>query len=377
MICKKLKLLILSLVFILTANSLFAVEEYVSQIYKQLDQIFIEKSEDKLSAVLEDNSSDKYYYLIENYTEKKIRRLIVNNDYDFAMTAIIVVIDNNLENEQAVEMYTVIAEAYEVQQKHEAELEYQRQFELARIEKAKEAQRGNVEKEYVAATNASTGKTVYVTGKETKLVRYNLKGSMGLADVTWLMDQKSEMSTFHYGPALELNYGYTTDAKSVIGFDAFGSIQFLSMGNLKDEKQLIPLLADADLSLKYAPAAFPLFNIRAGFGLAFTGKTDYQNLFSPIADTIYSPTIGVKLENIPVGDSKFTIGADWLAGHLFYKNIKFAMGAAMNFAMPFAELEKIKLSLNIGLRDKVLVKDTGIENRASVILAIGAENVIR
>ena len=377
MICKKLKLLILSLVFILTANSLFAVEEYVSQIYKQLDQIFIEKSEDKLSAVLEDNSSDKYYYLIENYTEKKIRRLIVNNDYDFAMTAIIVVIDNNLENEQAVEMYTVIAEAYEVQQKHEAELEYQRQLELARIEKAKEAQRGNVEKEYVAATNASTGKTVYVTGKETKLVRYNLKESMGLADVTWLMDQKSEMSTFHYGPALELNYGYTTDAKSVIGFDAFGSIQFLSMGNLKDEKQLIPLLADADLSLKYAPAAFPLFNIRAGFGLAFTGKTDYQNLFSPIADTIYSPTIGVKLENIPVGDSKFTIGADWLAGHLFYKNIKFAMGAAMNFAMPFAELEKIKLSLNIGLRDKVLVKDTGIENRASVILAIGAENVIR
>ena len=377
MICKKLKLLILSLVFILTANSLFAVEEYVSQIYKQLDQIFIEKSEDKLSAVLEDNSSDKYYYLIENYTEKKIRRLIVNNDYDFAMTAIIVVIDNNLENEQAVEMYTVIAEAYEVQQKHEAELEYQRQLELARIEKAKEAQRGNVEKEYVAATNASTGKTVYVTGKETKLVRYNLKGSMGLADVTWLMDQKSEMSTFHYGPALELNYGYTTDAKSVIGFDAFGSIQFLSMGNLKDEKHLIPLLADADLSLKYAPAAFPLFNIRAGFGLAFTGKTDYQNLFSPIADTIYSPTIGVKLENIPVGDSKFTVGADWLAGHLFYKNIKFAMGAAMNFAMPFAELEKIKLSLNIGLRDKVLVKDTGIENRASVILAIGAENVIR
>ena len=377
MICKKLKFLILSLVFILTANSLFAVEEYVSQIYKQLDQIFIEKSEDKLSAVLEDNSSDKYYYLIENYTEKKIRRLIVNNDYDFAMTAIIVVIDNNLENEQAVEMYTVIAEAYEVQQKHEAELEYQRQLELARIEKAKEDQRGNVEKEYVAATNASTGKTVYVTGKETKLVRYNLKGSMGLADVTWLMDQKSEMSTFHYGPALELNYGYTTDAKSVIGFDAFGSIQFLSMGNLKDEKQLIPLLADADLSLKYAPAAFPLFNIRAGFGLAFTGKTDYQNLFSPIADTIYSPTIGVKLENIPVGDSKFTVGADWLAGHLFYKNIKFAMGAAMNFAMPFAELEKIKLSLNIGLRDKVLVKDTGIENRASVILAIGAENVIR
>ena len=44
-------------------------------------------------------------------------------------------------------------------------------------------------------------------------------------------------------------------------------------------------------------------------------------------------------------------------------------------AIPFAELEQVKLSLNIGLRDKVFMKETGLENRASIILAIGAENV--
>ena len=49
----------------------------------------------------------------------------------------------------------------------------------------------------------------------------------------------------------------------------------------------------------------------------------------------------------------------------------------MNVAIPFAELEKVKLNLNIGLRDKFFLKDEGMENRASLILAIGVENVVR
>ena len=80
------------IIFLFASVSLFAVDEYISKIYKQLDKIFMEKSENALNDVLSDNNQDKNYYLIENYTEKKIRRLIVNNDYDFAMTAIIIVI---------------------------------------------------------------------------------------------------------------------------------------------------------------------------------------------------------------------------------------------------------------------------------------------
>ena len=113
---------IVFLIFICSVP-LFAVEEYVAKIYKEIDHIFIIKSEDELNTVLSENNHDKYYYLIENYTEKKIRRLIVNNDYDFAMAAIVIVIENNLDNEQAVEMYSVISEAYEVQREHELEEE--------------------------------------------------------------------------------------------------------------------------------------------------------------------------------------------------------------------------------------------------------------
>ena len=92
----------------------------------------------------------------------------------------------------------------------------------------------------------------------------------------------------------------------------------------------------------------------------------------------YSPFVGLKLEQIAIGPVRLDIGADWLAGHLFTDNITMAAGASMNVEIPFAELEKVKLNLNIGAKDKIfLKKDNGLENRASLILAIGVENVIR
>ena len=143
---RKLKIIVALLAVILTTSSLFALEEYVSEVYKQIDDCFASQDDVKLNKILSDNNRDKYYYLMENYTQKKIRRLIVNNDYDFAMDAILAVIENNLDNEEAVEMYSVISDAYDIQRKHEAELEQQRQLELARIELEKEKQRGSVEK---------------------------------------------------------------------------------------------------------------------------------------------------------------------------------------------------------------------------------------
>ena len=57
--------------------------------------------------------------------------------------------------------------------------------------------------------------------------------------------------------------------------------------------------------------------------------------------------------------------------------MKVAAGGALNIAFPFAELEKVKLNLNLGIKDKFFMKESGIENRASLIIAIGVENVVR
>ena len=98
MIFRKIKVYTILVLLFSFALPAFAVEAYISDIYKKIDQIFIIQSEDQLKTLLSDNNEDSNYYLIENYTEKKIRRLIVNNEYDFAMTAIIIVIENNLDN---------------------------------------------------------------------------------------------------------------------------------------------------------------------------------------------------------------------------------------------------------------------------------------
>ena len=123
----RLKTFLLAIILCLATGNLFAVEEYVSKVYKEIDVIFINQADKELQNILRENVSDKYYYLMENYTKKKVRRLIIDNEYEFAMTAIYIIIDNNIdgdfEDEDAVDLYAAIAEAYEIQQQYEKEQE--------------------------------------------------------------------------------------------------------------------------------------------------------------------------------------------------------------------------------------------------------------
>lgn len=374
MFVKKMKKILTVLLMLFISSSVFAIEEYVSEIYKQIDACFTAKDEKQLNKLLSANTTDKYYYLMENYTQKKIRRLIVNNEYDFAMEATLVVIENNLDNEEAVELYSLISDAYEIQQKHEAELERQRELEEARLQLEKEKQRGTVEKEYVAATKTSSG-SVYVSGKETKLTSTNWKVAFGLADMAHLLDTASSISTFHYGVSADFRYEYTMENKTVMGADAFAGVQFLGIAK---EDKLVPLLGDFDLAFK---AAFPQISknlfIRAGFDAIIAGKSNKASATEGVVGGLYSPYLGVKLERIPLGIMKLDFGAEWLAGHLFNKDVKVAAGGSLNVEFPFAELEKVKLNLNLGIRDRFFMKNSGMENRASIILAIGVENVVR
>jgi hypothetical protein len=368
--CNKIRRFIFILTFFFVANSAFAIEEYVSDTYKQIDKIFIVQSEPQLYDLLDKNKEDKYYYLIENYTMKKIRRLIVKNDYEFAMDAVIVVIENNLENEEAVEMYSIISDAYEIQKQYEAELEYKRQLELARLEQEKEKHRVSVEKEYVSAQK-NEGGSVYVSGKETKLSSYWWKGSLGIVDFSYIMDANTGVNALNYGINIDVDYEYTLN-NLIVGFDLTGSFKFLSLGK---EKDMIPLLVNLDVGPKlgFTKLSKNLF-LRAGFTAMLASGMHEQ---SGVIENFITPYIGINYQRFMIGNINISAALDYYAGHLYTPGINFAMGGELNFAFPFAEMEKIKLNLNIGLKDKFLLKESGIENRASIILAIGVENAIK
>ena len=365
------------MIYLFASVSLFAVDEYISKIYKQLDKIFQEKSENSLNNVLSDNNQDKNYYLIENYTEKKIRRLIVNNDYDFAMTAIIIVIENNLDNEQAVEMYSIISEAYEVQKAYETEQEQKRQLELARIEMEKEKQRVNVDKKYVSTSKTDTGKSVYISGKETKLSSYSWKAMLGFLDLAWLMESTSGLNNLAYGVSLSGRYEYTFPNDVIFGGEIFADGHFLSF--TQEKESIIPVFGEVEGLLKFSTAEISknLF-FRLGFGGIYTGKDSKAVNTVSIADTLLTPIVGVNFQKIKLPFANLDIGADWYAGHLFAQsNLNFAMGVNMNLEFAFASMDEVALNLNIGLRDKIFVKQGGFENRASLIFAVGVENVVK
>ena len=367
----KIKALLAAVIIGGSTSTLFAVEEYVSDIYKQIDTVFSKKSDTELNAILVSNQNDRYYYLIENYTEKKIRRLIVANDYDFALTATEIVIENNLDNERAVEMYSSIQDAYEVQKEYEAEQEIKRQKELARIEKEKESKRAGVEKQYVSSKTASGG-AVYVSGKDTGAKESGWYATLGLASLSVLTEQESGVTAMNYGIAG--SYTYEHNISSIdLGIDTAFDFRFIDLGS-GDSK--IPLFLDLDIIPKIGfPKAFKYFYVRAGFTALMPGKSKDSAKTYNVQDDFFTPTLGIQMERLPIGPVKFTFNLDYYPGHLFYEDITAAMGAGANLSIPFTSIDQVKLSFNLGVKDRIFLKENGMENRANIILAIGAENV--
>jgi transcription elongation factor Elf1 len=352
------------------AYPVFAVEEYVSEIYKQIDLVFSKKSESELNAILQKNHEDRYYYLIENYTEKKIRRLIVANDYEFALTATEVVIENNLDNERAVEMYSSIVDAYEVQQQYEQKEEEKKQKELARIEKQKEAKRSTVEKQYVSSKTADGG-AVYVSGRDVKSSDSAWRAGLGVASLSFLTEQESGVNAINYG--ICGYYGFERYFNKVsAGIDTYLDFKFLYLGN---EDSKIPLMMDFEILPKIGfPAFFRNFFVRAGLIGIKTGKQRDSVTTNHVVGDFYSPVLGIQLEDLKIGPAELTLNYDYYLGHLFYSDITSAMGAGAILAIPFTHIDKVRLDFNIGIKDKIFLKENGLENRANIILAIGAGN---
>lgn len=369
----KLKAIFCISCFLICVSSLFAVDVYVSDIYKKIDQAFYNHSAKELDSILSNNVNDRNYYLMEHYAEKKIRQTIIKEDYKFAMDAIEIVIDNNLDNDNAVEMYNVVYESYELQ-KQSDKLNLQRQNEeKERIAKAKEEKREAVEKQFVAAESAEGG-SVYVSQKVSKSSSSKWEGSLGIVDLMLLMEPERKINSFHYGISLDFSYLYMMNHINV-GGEAVAAFNF--MGICDDNKKLVPLVGDVKILPKISfPPLSSLF-FKAGFGIILTGKASTAILTDKVNDSLLTPIIGFEWDKIPLGPIYLGLGAEWYAAHLYTENLNLAMGVEANIEIPFANFEKVSLDFNIGIKDKFFLKDSGIENRGSLTLAIGVENVIK
>lgn len=377
---KRIKTLLLSLILLLAAGNLFAIEEYVSKVYKQIDVIFIEQADKELDKVLRQNVDDKYYYLMENYTKKKVRRLIIDNEYEFAMTAIYIIIDNNIdgdfEDEDAVDLYAAVAEAYEIQQQFEKEKQEKAIAEAAKKEAEKERLLAVVEKDYNVVTTAE-GKTVYLSSKDERTEKYRWNLNFGMIDFGLVTAAGLDKPSMSEGIALDFTYEYSIPNSIAIGGDLFFDFKFMEFnsGPMEFNFEIAPKIA-----FKFAPKLF----FRIGFSDLGVLKSDSEKtpkatktIQEALYGSVISPFVGIQLSNASFDKVGLNLDLNYLLGGLIAGDYQ-ALSLKGGVSVPFAELERVKLVFNLGVRDTLLIKTKdGVENHASVILGFGVENVIR
>lgn len=377
---KRLKSFLLVMLFCLCSSSLFAVEEYVSKVYKEIDIVFTNQSDDELQSILREYLGDKYYYLMENYTKKKVRRLIIDNEYEFAMTAIYIIIDSNIdgdfEDEDAVDLYATIAEAYEIQKQYEQEQEQKALAEAAKKKAEKEKLAAEADKDYNVVTT-SEGKKIYLSAKDERTTSYRWSASFGMIDFGVTTAKGLASPLMGEGISLDATYEYTIPQKLEIGGDLFFDFKFMQFNS-----------GPMEFNFEIAPkVAFPKINSKLFFRLGFTdlgvlkqedrATTAIKEIQEKLYGSIVSPFLGVQLSNATVGNAGLTVDLNYLFAGVISGDYQ-ALSLNGGISIPFAELERVKLLFNLGARDTLIIKKQGgVENHLSAILGFGVENVIR
>jgi len=374
---RKLKNLILTVFLCLAAVPAFAVEEYVSLVYKEIDVAFADRSDENLNNILQKYQGDNYYFLMENYSMKKVRRLIIINDYEFAMDADLVIIDNNLDNIEAVELYATITDAYEMQKAVQRVEEEKRKAEEVRLVTLKEEQRGTAAKQYNAITT-STGNTVYVTGKDGGQLTYNsFNYAIGITPsliTNTSSVEENNLKQIAFGVGFDFGYSRMVNNLNVGGDFSLSARPMSFALSGKDES----FYFDGNLNFKIAFRNFmDKFFIRAGVDAegALQGQNNPEKYNQELQKTLISPTVGIKLQEIPLGNMFLTTSFDWLAASFWTKGLDAAAKFDMTMNVPFGATEKVNLDFVMGVKDSMFMKETGFENRMNFILALGGRNV--
>lgn len=366
---KVLRILSVLLVLGVSAISVEA-QESLDAIYAQINLAFAEHSADKVSEILKKNSASPDFKLYEAYTLKKTRQLIIDDDLEFARQTSLAVIDNNLENFDAVDLYSYIDRAILNEQAAKQAEENRLRLEAERL-----AALNARTKEKIARSNTYqsvstvSGSSVYINEDQQAFSSLDWTAQFGIID---LMFQKitdpEDYSSVKYGLAFGLDLMFKSD-QYILGLDMEGDFQMLTMGVGEQEfmssGSIIPMLAFTSISKS-------LF-FRAGF--AAHGLTSDNRDKTGSVKTFLTPALGIGLDNLKIGGSALQLHYDYYLGHFAYDEVKSSMEMGGSILLPLAVNERTQIGIKLGVSDLLFLKENGIDNRCKAIFAIGVGNV--
>ena len=349
----------------------FAQNADLSEVYKKIDMAVAAKNADTISSILKENRESSSYPMIEAYTLKKTRQLIISDNLEVARQTSLAVIDNNIENFDAVELYSYIDKAILNQQAAEQAAENRKRLEAERIaalnakSKAKLASRGNYQ-----IVNTASGQEVYINEQQASFSPIVWTVRLGLADFMYQMIADPSYSSLKYGLAVGGDLFYPSE-RFIFGGEVFADALILTMGDGEQEffmtGKLVPEIAFAD----FAKSLFLRFGISAN--MLASKVRDQTNS----AETFVSPVVGLALDNFYIGETRLKLFYDYDFGHLAYEDINAAMEFGGSILFPMAINDKTKVGIELGVQDLLLMREAGMENRAKFTFAIGVGNVTK
>lgn len=334
------------------------------EIYREVDRIIAEQNAPRLPSFLESHAASNWYPRLEGYLVRRSRQMVIKNELDQAQAVTFAVVDRNLDNREAAELYQSIHSAIE------------RRDEEARDKAAKEALaehkqkmadvkvRQEVDKTYKTVTNPNTGKKVYLDQDFNSHYRsYSWDVMLGLANISYVTEP--DRSSLKYGVSASAALVYRGEDFS-IGADILGNVITMALTG----EEGVNWSAGGVLSLAGNSLSKNLF-LRCGY-MAFAFDSGNEDLEEW---TFNTPLVGIGLRDMKLGEKgRVESAVDWYAGHLLESDVTVALGAHLMATFVLADLHDFDIHFRMGIRDTVVLLKDGLKNDATAVIAIGVGN---
>ena len=328
-----------------------------TDVFKLIDVAFLDKNPEQVSQILASTIADTNYAVYEEYVLQKTRSLLLSNQLDLIQSMCMAIIDNNLDNIDAVNLYTTVEKSVAKRNAKQKAIVEQRQAEAEYVAQASETKKEDIRKDYNIVDNSESGQTLFVAPVVSSYYSdFTWSAALNIAELGLRFAPNS--TSVNYGIGLMGDFYYRAPRFSV-GADLFldaGVLNFTKSDLAMSEISLVP-------GLSFVKFNEDLF-FRLGFG--------YMTLSN--GNNFVTPVLGVSLKNIKVKDMRLGFYADYYLGHFATDNVLAAFGFGGQSAFNLGTVGNINLAFFVSFREALFIEKNGIDSRTRISLGFGVEN---
>lgn len=357
---KIIKFFIVSCCFIFCFTSVFGQEATIikgQDIYSQIDVAFLDKSPETVSRILSSTLSDVNYVQYEEYVLQKTKALLLSNQLDLIQSMCMAVIDNNLDNTDAVNLYMTVEKSVAKRNARQKVIEEQRKQEAEYVAQASTQKKEAIRQDYNIAENVESGQTLFVAPVV----------SSYYSDFTWtLAFNIAEIGLRFSNNTNSVNYGV-----GLIGDFYYRAPRF-SLGTDVYIDASVLNFTKADIGMSEISLVPGLSFVKLNEDLFFRLGFSYMTLSN--GDKFITPVVGLSLKNIQINNMRLGFYADYYPGHLAVEDMLAAIGFGCQTSFNLGNIGNINLGLFFSLRETLLIETTGVDSRTRFTIGLGVES---